>query len=532
MAARIIDEIAATLRQRGRVDLIRHLTSAQPLSRQPRRSRRHRRPSRYIIAALIKTGRPDLAIQVARYVVRRSAVVTATIQLSQQGNEWVVSAPTYQQIVDALPTIKKLGFRYRPTDKTWRMPATKFTDKTRKQLEPFMSGGPGKPKQKDVSAIKKEVEKLLRPLLHHEFFNVAIELTSFGLSGDTYSIREQIKAAGGRWNPAAKSWWFDYDEVNLSRLADIVKDISKRETVQQKKVETVEHAIKPLLDIRWDIITCKIIDQDLEISPLREYQNVIKNFLRVEHYFPGARWKDDVWRVPLAEIDGRKIQPFIAAVEDLQIQYKAKDELKVERAVPKVGGAKYVWSKGSGYGGEVIEPGEVIKSGKKHLQEGWPEYITVIKTTKNFYREDGMSFGVGEDRGYMYTYHCREATDQEAATKRAEDLAHKSKQDALKRLQEIGKYIQTNGKYPPAWADPKGERYMLDETGLLYGGGSWFIVQGPVVWFVRNNGADGDDWSHNNVRTGGAGAIGWFVLNNDIALEIAALMTALGRKQK
>jgi hypothetical protein len=27
------------------------------------------------------------------------------------------------------------------------------------------------------------------------------------------------------------------------------------------------------------------------------------------------------------------------------------------------------------------------------------------------------------------------------------------------------------------------------------------------VWFVRNNGGDGDDWTRNNVRTGGAGAI-------------------------
>ncbi|NCU21821.1 hypothetical protein EOM89_14215 [Candidatus Falkowbacteria bacterium] len=25
----------------------------------------------------------------------------------------------------------------------------------------------------------------------------------------------------------------------------------------------------------------------------------------------------------------------------------------------------------------------------------------------------------------------------------------------------------------------------------------------------ENNGRDGDDWSYNNVRTGGAGAIGW-----------------------
>jgi hypothetical protein len=29
------------------------------------------------------------------------------------------------------------------------------------------------------------------------------------------------------------------------------------------------------------------------------------------------------------------------------------------------------------------------------------------------------------------------------------------------------------------------------------------------IWYVVNNGHDGDDWSANNVRTGGAGAVGW-----------------------
>jgi hypothetical protein len=43
-----------------------------------------------------------------------------------------------------------------------------------------------------------------------------------------------------------------------------------------------------------------------------------------------------------------------------------------------------------------------------------------------------------------------------------------------------------------------------------YGGGQWFVLDadGAHVWHVRNNGMDGDNWSHNNIVTGGAGAIG------------------------
>lgn len=42
----------------------------------------------------------------------------------------------------------------------------------------------------------------------------------------------------------------------------------------------------------------------------------------------------------------------------------------------------------------------------------------------------------------------------------------------------------------------------------LYGGGQWWIIQENYIWDVQNNGSDGDDWSQNNIETGGAGAIG------------------------
>ncbi|NJN48447.1 MAG: hypothetical protein HC808_20515 [Candidatus Competibacteraceae bacterium] len=47
----------------------------------------------------------------------------------------------------------------------------------------------------------------------------------------------------------------------------------------------------------------------------------------------------------------------------------------------------------------------------------------------------------------------------------------------------------------------------------LLGGGSWWLVDKPgnKIWYVQNNGADGDNWASNNVRTSGVGAIGWYV---------------------
>lgn len=47
----------------------------------------------------------------------------------------------------------------------------------------------------------------------------------------------------------------------------------------------------------------------------------------------------------------------------------------------------------------------------------------------------------------------------------------------------------------------------------IYGGGQKYVIdkKGNKIWFIRNNGGDGDNWGYNNVRTGGAGAIGVYV---------------------
>lgn len=61
----------------------------------------------------------------------------------------------------------------------------------------------------------------------------------------------------------------------------------------------------------------------------------------------------------------------------------------------------------------------------------------------------------------------------------------------------------------PNKASPEGHRIL--DTQNIYGGGGWWIIGTDKIWYIQNNGADGDNWSANNVRTGGAGAIGWYI---------------------
>jgi hypothetical protein len=50
----------------------------------------------------------------------------------------------------------------------------------------------------------------------------------------------------------------------------------------------------------------------------------------------------------------------------------------------------------------------------------------------------------------------------------------------------------------------------------------------PWIWAVRNNGGDGDRWDINNVRTGGAGAIGHRVpWTAELASELRAIAATL-----
>jgi hypothetical protein len=90
------------------------------------------------------------------------------------------------------------------------------------------------------------------------------------------------------------------------------------------------------------------------------------------------------------------------------------------------------------------------------------------------------------------------------------------------------------GEYPPKEDAPAaGEELFCPGSGnRLYGGGEWFLLQSDWIWAVRNNGMDGDDWRANNVRTGGAGAIGHRVpatpeLSAAIRQAVAALAAEL-----
>lgn len=123
----------------------------------------------------------------------------------------------------------------------------------------------------------------------------------------------------------------------------------------------------------------------------------------------------------------------------------------------------------------------------------------------------------GERGRYAY---LREATPEEAeeagrvaAEKQNRDAKDRAARETLKQAAHL---VRERGTMPdPANGQQIVEGERLLDTENIYGGGDWWVIQPDRIWYIRNNGADGDAWSANNVRTGGAGAIGWHVPYNE-----------------
>lgn len=140
----------------------------------------------------------------------------------------------------------------------------------------------------------------------------------------------------------------------------------------------------------------------------------------------------------------------------------------------------------------------------------------------------GQPFRINDDHPSMYGHHLlghegerghyayyRPATEQEKTTYAARAAEAQAKREAdakrAETLKAMAKQFRQYGERPggPGSAALVVEGERLLDTQNIYGGGDWWVIQPDAIWYVQNNGSDGDDWSRNNVRTGGAGASGW-----------------------
>lgn len=175
-------------------------------------------------------------------------------------------------------------------------------------------------------------------------------------------------------------------------------------------------------------------------------------------------------------------------------------------------------------GGELtfssLHKGQTVRTPKNYVKNmSYPEYLTVEETENQYISEDGWSFGCAGESGWICRAKCRKATEEEVQELLEKEQEQEEKRARIKaaqnELEQIKDDIKKKGEKPEGMNDVAGERVCVErESSIIYGGGTWFIISNDYIWYIENNGGDGDDWSYNNVRTSGAGAIGWRVPYN------------------
>ena len=132
--------------------------------------------------------------------------------------------------------------------------------------------------------------------------------------------------------------------------------------------------------------------------------------------------------------------------------------------------------------------------------------------------------GAEGDRGVLVEY--RDPTDEERSAWEAAAAAEQGRTEQARawghEVDVIATAVRARGERPDGPIGLAGEPLCGEPD--IYGGGNWFVIQPDAIWWVQNNGHDGDDWSRNNIRTGGAGAIGWRIpTDSTLADKITAL---------
>jgi hypothetical protein len=180
---------------------------------------------------------------------------------------------------------------------------------------------------------------------------------------------------------------------------------------------------------------------------------------------------------------------------------QAETARRARAAAPKA--ATWQVQAGEGNGGRPYRVGETFRD----QDDAQRRIVTVLEASQRYYADDGMSFGVGADQGHVYTAVVREATVEEASPIiGAEQRAQRGEElRTAAREQFAWLYSTTTDATVPDEVSPSVlilPRVVIGPKARGWSTRESFLAvdeQGGVVYSLSYNGADGDDWSHNNL---------------------------------
>ena len=427
-------------------------------------------------------------------------ILSGPINMWEKGDVVYIKGD-FNSIRPFLKRLRNNGFDFDRPSKTWYAANGNISKRGFPKLKKDMG--------LDVPPIDPEQQKKIVFGIFNKYsfshFLAEANKTTLFVKGDTYDLRHNFNDAGFHWASTMKGYISSYEAINLDKLKILLKLMKEQDEDQDDRIDQVRKYVKGLITTSWlgGRISIQVGKNKITISTSSsKYRNLIKSV------FVYSKWNGSAWEVPYKKTDIDEIQSFVKEAENLE------DNFQKTMTEENGKGNNFMFNMGSGYGGDRYSKGLVFHRDKTPLKDS-PEWIYILDVKSTYFSEDGLSFGVGEDEGYMYHVYYREATSNEYAPYIVKQQKSISKSEALKELNQIAKDIRKNGTHPKGMNKPKGDQIYLNKNSIIYGSGSWFVIGSGKIWFVENNGADGDNWDYNNVSTGGAGAIGWYISFSD-----------------
>lgn len=408
------------------------------------------------------------------------------VRLDELDGKVYISGPKHLMTSDPVyKRLKSQGFTFNPDILMWVAPAHSLSPTQRKNMEklltPYMEGGTADlrtPEQKR----KEELDKRMK--------------AGWGIK-IPFSLKDEAKSLGGLWNDP---YWAMPDQKSYDAIKEKLDDTPAARAQREITRRRQEHLC---FQIPYDFK-----DKARELGGLWDPDTK-------QWCMPDRKSYDEVLALVQAQKDELAKEVARKHMEQEQEKANAREKLRLERQEKGI-----VEFHGEGHGPSVGTIFRDRKSGK---------VLQVLEVKPFYIREDGMSFGYDFDSGWVYTMFAGPPKDEHKQDfekkEEAERVERETKAQAVKRRNEIAKQIQQHGTWPPGHHVLHSKDMLVADRGSrIYGGGSWFNVEPDGIWYCRGNGADGDDWSMNNVRTGGAGAIGYKIpYNKELAEEIEEL---------
>ncbi|MDG7045858.1 MAG: hypothetical protein JRN32_03460 [Nitrososphaerota archaeon] len=123
----------------------------------------------------------------------------------------------------------------------------------------------------------------------------------------------------------------------------------------------------------------------------------------------------------------------------------------------------------------------------------------------------------------------KRAEEEENARKAKEE--RKLAEEMVKRLKLLDDLGTQAMRIPETHYRPQGEKIQDPrDPENIYGVGRWWVIEVNRILLIKNNGMDGDDWSQNNISTGGAGAIGFQFEKTEEAIKALEFVRDNGEK--